>query len=1172
MNVVQDQFLKVKNFDELLEKYKDNSPVYIYGLLDNVRSHFLSSFFEFTKAPIIYIAENKNKAYDLVDDINSILPETAFFMPDIEMSFYNIKNVNAELKNQRLECLIKLLNKQRVIIVTTARALCHKLTKKSYLKKNIIEINLESIVDINELKAKFIKLKYEFVKMVESKGQFSIRGAIIDFWSVDSEYPCRIELFDDEIDSIRFFDSDSQRSIEQIKQVKIMPADEMIFSEKDLEYIEDKIKRDIQKRKDHPIYEADNDKAVSKFEDILSFLKQDMYIANEDLIINYLKKDSFSYITDYLDKDSIIISGDIARIYDNYSDLNNLFLEDIAYNINAGEVFESHEKMYIEFDELIKRFQNFSVINMTELMRQTRIFKPNYTLEIKTIEQENFNRDIKYFVSSLINLSKRNEKSLIFASNLENAKNLEKLFIENDFYPAIKEDLNFELKNGEIIIIANSLSKGYKIHETNLNVFTHSEIYGAKRFNIKKRKKKPSSGDIINYSDLEIGDYVVHENNGIGRYKGIENIKITDTAKDYLVIEYKKSDRLYLPIDQISLLHKYVGNGDSKPKLSQLGSNEWSKTKARAKKSIDEIAEDLVKLYAKRMNEKGYAFSKDTTWQKEFEDSFIYEETYSQLRSIKEIKNDMQEEKPMDRLLCGDVGYGKTEVALRAAFKAINDGKQVAFLVPTTILAKQHYKTMLERFKNFPVTARMLSRFETKKNQDKTIKDLKKGLVDIVVGTHRILSKDVKFKDLGLLIIDEEQRFGVKHKEKLKKIKENVDVLTLSATPIPRTLQMSLVGIRDMSTLDEPPENRTPINTYVTEFDKSLIRSAILKEIERGGQVYFVYNRVYDMDLVYRDLIQLVPEAKITMAHGQMTAKQLENVMNDFIDGEIDVLLSTTIIETGMDIQNVNTIIVYDADMMGLSQLYQLKGRIGRSNRSSYAYFTYRPNKILTEVGEKRLKAIKDFSDFGSGYKIAMRDLELRGAGNILGESQSGHVDAIGYDLYVKYLKEAVESINNNTETKKSKDDVYIDIKIDGYIPDSYIEDEAQKIHFYNTIAHIDDISDYDEVLEDLIDRYGDIPVSVDNIMYVSLVKSLASENGFYEIVERKNTIYLKYKDRNKFSFEQLSRINSECDLTIGYDLSSNPSFKLKASKTKLLDCYNLLTIIDNIRKEINNE
>ena len=618
----------------------------------------------------------------------------------------------------------------------------------------------------------------------------------------------------------------------------------------------------------------------------------------------------------------------------------------------------------------------------------------------------------------------------------------------------------------------------------------------------------------------------------------------------------------------MNLISKYIGSRGESPKLSSLGTQTWQKAKARAKKAVDEIADDLVELYAKRSKIKGHAFSKDTTWQNEFENSFPYEETYSQIRSIEEIKNDMESDKPMDRLLCGDVGFGKTEVAIRAAFKAIMDGYQVAFLVPTTILANQHYETIKRRFDKFPVNVQVISRFNPGSKNKLIIKDLKAGKVDLIIGTHRLLSKDVGYKNLGLLIIDEEQRFGVKHKEKLKELKSSLDVLTLSATPIPRTLQMSLSGIRDLSTLDEAPEERMPVNTYVLEYDNGIIKQAIERELNRNGQVYFVYNRVNDIEKLYNHLIELVPDANIAIIHGRISPKQIEKTMLEFIDGEIDILLSTTIIETGMDISNVNTIIIYDSDMMGLGQLYQLKGRIGRGNRSSYAYFTYRTGKILSEISEKRLKSIRDFSDFGSGYKIAMKDLELRGAGNLLGESQSGHVEAIGYDLYVKFLQEAVEKASGKEVEVKDKSDVYIDIKVDGYIPNFYIEDQAQKIEIYNRIARIQNQEDYDELVADLIDVYGDIPIMVDNLMYISLIKSMADELLFSEIREKSGNVNIYFENKDAFSFEELAEINQSFERDMSLDLSTNPAFKIPVSRNKLLDTYELLKTIEKVRSK----
>jgi transcription-repair coupling factor (superfamily II helicase) len=668
---------------------------------------------------------------------------------------------------------------------------------------------------------------------------------------------------------------------------------------------------------------------------------------------------------------------------------------------------------------------------------------------------------------------------------------------------------------------------------------------------------------------LVIDDFVVHENHGVGQYKGIEQIEVQGIKKDYIIIQYRGNDKLFIPTDQMNLVQKYIGGEAVKPKLNKLSGIEWQKAKQKAKKSVEVIAEDLIELYAERSKIKGFSFSKDTEWQKEFESSFIYEETPSQIRSIEEIKKDMESDKPMDRLLCGDVGYGKTEVAIRAAFKAIMDGKQVAVLVPTTILAQQHYNTILDRFKDYPMKVEKLSRFRTAKEQKQILKDLNRGLIDIVVGTHKILSKDLVFKDLGLLIIDEEQRFGVRHKEKLKDLKKNIDVLTLSATPIPRTLQMGLVGIRDMSTLDEPPEERFPINTYVIEFNPQIIKDAINREMLRGGQIYFVYNKIHDIDEVRFKLLDLVPDAKIAIAHGRMSERELENVMLDFGDGEYDILLCTTIIETGLDIANVNTMIVYDADKMGLSQLYQLKGRIGRGDRTSYAYFTYEQNKSLTEISEKRLMAIKDFTEFGSGYKIAMRDLELRGAGNILGEVQSGHISAVGYDLYVKLLEETLGEIRGEAPKVKASE-VEIDIKIDAYIPSSYIEDSNEKIDMYKKIASINTEEDYDEIVEELIDRFGDIPKMVQNIMDISLMKSYASKCGFERLFEKAGKIEIIYSDKKELDLKELEFISENYKGEMNFDLSDKPIISIEFKDNNLKNIIELLKVIMTFK--INNE
>lgn len=1159
MNQLINILKNTEQLNKIKANYVNDSPIYLHGLTEGIKAHLILSLFDTLDKNIVVITENEKKAKDYQININN-LNDVASLYPASEINFYNIKSVDEDVKSLRMENLISQARNQKQITITTMDAILNKITSLDKFNNSFVRITGEDTVDVDKFISTFINLNYSPTTLVENKGEYAKRGSIIDFWPIDYDNPIRLELFDDEIDSIRIFDEKNQRTMEKIDEVTISPLNELIYDKDDFDIVLDKIEKDINKLEKN-IKDSNDQKLVDKYKQIETYIKDSMYVSNWDLI-NAYRNDNYETFIDYLSNDTIFIVDDIARIYDQENESYNRFLEDVTLQRERGEVFNDFANLLVKSEDIYKKIENHPIINLTSILKRSKLFNPKMLLEFKTIEAEHFNRKITTLADSL-KRQNVDANTFIFAGNEENKENLINALKENDILD-ISDD-----NNSKITVTTDTASEGYYLPEYNFYLFTEKEIYGTSKKKVKKKiKNKMSSTDIINYSDLDIGDYVVHENNGIGVYDGLEKIEVNNIQKDFIVINYKGNDKVYVPIDQMNLVSKYIGNKGEKPRLSTLGTPTWSKAKARAKKAVDEIADDLVKLYAKRSKEVGHAFSPDTPWQKEFEESFPYEETYSQLRSIHEIKEDMEKDKPMDRLLTGDVGYGKTEVALRAAFKAIVDSYQVAFLVPTTILASQHYETMKERFKDFPIEARLLSRFNSKKEQDETIKDLKSGKVDIVIGTHRVLSKDVKFKNLGLLIIDEEQRFGVKHKEKLKQLKTSLDVLTLSATPIPRTLQMSLAGIRDLSTLDEPPEERLPVNTYVIEYDENIIKSAIERELARDGQVYFVYNRVHNIDLLYNHIVEIIPQARVEIIHGKLTPKQIEVIMNDFINGEIDILLSTTIIETGMDIANVNTIIIYDADMMGLSQLYQLKGRIGRGNRSSYAYFTYRHGKVLSEISEKRLKSIRDFSDFGSGYKIAMKDLELRGAGNLLGESQSGHVEAVGYDLYVKYLQEAVEKASGKEVDIKKKSDVYIDIKVNAYIPNTYISDQSQKIEIYTRIANIENIEDYNILVEDLIDIYGDIPVMVDNIMYVSMIKSLAETIGFKEIRERDGYINIKFTNRDDFSIDELKEISEEYKGEMKLDLSANPSFKIPTSNTKLIDTYDLLEVISKVRRK----
>lgn len=1167
MNKLLENINSLEQVKQIENNIDDYSPIYISGLTDGFKPHLVLALFEKFEESIVIIAENEKRAEIYYDSINGIRENQAYLFPSLDINFYNIKSIDNKKLSQRMEVLTKLAKRDKFIVITTLKAITNKLTTLDKFNMSFVKIKDEDIIDVNNFIENLINLNYTANSLVENKGDFAKRGSIIDFWPVSYDNPVRIELFDDEVDSIRLFDKDSQRTIEKISEAEISPVTELIYSKDDYDKVIKNINREIMSLNNYS-NEINRQKLIDKYKQIIAFIEESMFVSNIDLVNSY-RKDDYSSFLDYIPKSCLIFFDDVARVIEDYDNFYENFLEDLSLQMENNEVFKSFEHARILIDDIYEQIDKFRIINLTSILKKSKFFNPRKIIELKTIESENFNRRVDYFIDRTIELANSGKKVLILEGNEKTASQLMDAYLEKDYTQVSKVDIGESFEKIPIQIANATSSSGYYIDDLDFYVFTHKEIYGSERKARKKKSKnKTSSRDIINYSDLEIGDYVVHENNGIGIYKGLEKIEVNNIEKDFIVIEYRGTDKLFVPVDQMNLISKYIGSRGESPKLSSLGTQTWQKAKARAKKAVDEIADDLVELYAKRSKIKGHAFSKDTTWQNEFENSFPYEETYSQIRSIEEIKKDMESDKPMDRLLCGDVGFGKTEVAIRAAFKAIMDGYQVAFLVPTTILANQHYETIKKRFDKFPVNVQVISRFNPASKNKLIIKELKAGKVDLIIGTHRLLSKDVGYKNLGLLIIDEEQRFGVKHKEKLKELKSSLDVLTLSATPIPRTLQMSLSGIRDLSTLDEAPEERMPVNTYVLEYDNGIIKQAIERELNRNGQVYFVYNRVNDIEKLYNHLIELVPDANIAIIHGRISPKQIEKTMLEFIDGEIDILLSTTIIETGMDISNVNTIIIYDSDMMGLGQLYQLKGRIGRGNRSSYAYFTYRTGKILSEISEKRLKSIRDFSDFGSGYKIAMKDLELRGAGNLLGESQSGHVEAIGYDLYVKFLQEAVEKASGKEVEIKDKSDVYIDIKVDGYIPNYYIEDQAQKIEIYNRIARIQNQEDYDELVADLIDVYGDIPLMVDNLMYISLIKSLADELLFSEIREKSGNVNIYFENKDAFSFEELAEINQSFERDMSLDLSTNPAFKIPVSRNKLLDTYELLKTIEKVRSK----
>ncbi len=1163
MDFLIDPLRNLDSYSKLLNEIKDRvTPISTFGIIDENLGHFCYALKEQTGKQILLITYDESRSRFLYEDIKNLGSECPVLFPKRELLLYDIDAFSSERQVQRLNVLSRLNNEEDLIVLTSISAILDKIPNGNLFQEYTQVLERGGKLNLDESISTFISGGYERVHMVEGIGQFSIRGGILDFFPPDGLNPYRVELFDDEIDSIRTFDMNTQRSIDNIESVKIPPVKEIIITNEFKKDIITNLQKDLKKTLAKASTKQAETTVKEKFNRYLELIEQESYMSNRDLIIPYIPEDYLTNILSYFKEDFIILMDEPKRVEESFNSFKEDFNMRYMDLFEIGEVLPGHINISYEYKDLLPDILNNTCITNSALIKDS-LFNPKSIINFSLKSMQSYHSKMELLKEDLEHYRYRGYKIIILSGTEERGhrlqQSLREIGIESSFFP----NRDQEIKSGQVFITPGSLRGGFEYTSLKLVVISDKEIFGAGKVKSSKKRKK-SKENQLSFSDLNVGDFVVHETYGIGQYEGVEQLNIQGVKKDFLSIQYKGKDKLYLPVDQMNLIQKYIGS-ETRPKINKLSSPEWSKAKTKVKKAVEEMAMDLVELYAKREKLKGHAFGEDSPWQRQFEDMFPYEETDGQLRSVEEIKVDMEKSRPMDRLLCGDVGYGKTEVALRAAFKAIMDGKQVAILVPTTILAQQHYNTIMDRFSNFPVKVALLSRFKSAHEQKISIEAIRKGTIDLVVGTHRILSKDISFKDLGLLIIDEEQRFGVKHKEALKKLKESVDVLTLSATPIPRTLHMSLVGVRDMSVLEEPPEERYPIQTYVVEFNPQMIRDAILREIGRGGQVYFVYNRVESIDMIASKLRALVPEATFAIGHGQMGERQLEKIMIDFMDKQQDVLVCTTIIETGLDISNVNTIVIYDADKMGLSQLYQLRGRVGRSNRVAYSYLTYERDKVLTEVAEKRLRAIKEFTEFGSGYKIAMRDLEIRGAGNMIGHAQHGHMESIGYDLYVKFLGQAISRLKG--EVVKETIDTTIDLKVDGYIPNKYISDEEQKIEVYKKISSLETLTDFDELLDELIDRFGDLPGEVENLLEISYIRANASKAGIKNIIQRDKDIKLEFANTDKLTVELIQYLSQEYGKRLSFDLSSSPYFLFKAKNT-LLELKSLVEKINGFIKE----
>lgn len=1080
-------------------------PVMISGCIDTQKIHLVHAAVNDYRFRLI-ITGDEVKAREMQED-SRFFDKSSIYYPAKDFIFYSADVHGNQLAGERLRCIQKIIaaqdNKTNITVITTIDGCVDMLMPLQRYRDNIIHFKNSDIIDTEKLISKLVGIGYTRVPMIDGQGQFAVRGGIIDIFSYTDETPVRIELWDDEIDSIRFFDVESQRSVEKIQTYDAFPATEWILSEDEIDAGFEKVKDEVEKQ----LVTLGNDKKKKTQQEMDACNRLRHAYADFERTRDYSKfilsfTDEIEGFTDYFPKDeTVFVLDEPDRIMERMELISYEYEESMKNRLEGGYVVASQTKLMRPIAEVYKNMQSSRLMLLSSLDYKPKMLKPADYLRIDARSISSYNNSFEYLADD-INKYKRTGYRVVLVCNSRTraariVADLEELGTQSYF----SEDYDKEIMPGTVMVTYGNIHRGFEYPLIGFVIITENDIFTSRTR--KKQKKKYEGRSIAGFNELNVGDYVVHEMHGLGVYKGIEKITVEGVEKDYIKIEYAGNSNLYVLATQLDRLQKYAASDtEKKPKLNKLGSVEWNKTKAKVHGAVEEIAKDLVELYSIRQNQKGYAFGPDTVWQKEFEEMFPYEETDDQLNAIADTKADMESTRIMDRLICGDVGYGKTEVAIRAAFKAVQEGKQVAYLVPTTILAQQHFNTFEQRMKNFPLKVAQLSSFRTNKEIKETLADLKKGFVDVVIGTHRLLSKDVEFKDLGLLIIDEEQRFGVAHKEKIKKLKNNIDVLTLSATPIPRTLHMSLVGIRDMSVLEEPPVDRVPIQTFVTEHNDEMIREAINRELARGGQVYYVYNRVRSIDEAAAHIQELVPQANVAFAHGQMEKRELEKIMVDFINGDIDVLISTTIIETGMDISNVNTMIIEDADKFGLSQLYQLRGRVGRSNRTAYAFLLYRRDRMLTEVAEKRLSAIREFSDFGSGFKIAMKDLEIRGAGNVLGKSQHGHMAAVGYDLYCKMLNEAVNDLKGIKNEYSFETNV--DLSVDAYIPSTYIKSEYQKLDIYKRIAAIESEEELSDMKDELVDRYGSLSTPAVNLLNIALIKSMAHKIG---IMEMKGTI-----------------------------------------------------------------
>jgi len=1155
MNYLINILHEINEYGNILEAIKNYTrPVSITGPSDSQKVHIACAICEHTGRKGVFVTYNEMQARRAYEDFSFFLGDDVLFFPSREIVMYDVEAKNYDDVFERVKVIDRLIKGDYRVLVTSVEAISHKLVQRELFSDNTLEFTIGSRINLSEILQKFVTMGYERTETVEGKGQFAVRGGIIDIFPVSRDQAVRIELFDDEIDSIRSFDTLTQRSVDSVERVRIIPAREVIYPADKTDAIIARIEKELTNQSNY----SPDSPLCQKIRSDIDRIRNDYYFPGIDRYIPYII-DEPDLITDFVDDSAVVFVDELTRLKQRNENLLLEHSETCKTMMEKGKILPGCFDIFFDFEDIYKRLECYRTVYLNSLAAEKGIDGlKSYNIVSRSIASYDTHIDI--LIEEIKGWKATGSRVVILSGTRGRGERLVETLRSSNVEAIYNEDRAYLISPGQVVVTRGSLYKGFEYPSIGLVVLSGREVFGQDK--VRKKAKSRKKGDRINlFTDLKPGDYVVHQTHGIGQYVGMEKLSVENIKRDYLKIRYQDGAFLYIPTNQLDLIQKYIGSEGKTPKLNKLGGNDWAKTKKRVKESLKELASELIKLYAQRQALKGFAYSKDTVWQRQFEEQFPYEETEDQLKCIEEIKRDMESDKVMDRLLCGDVGYGKTEVAMRAVFKAVMDGKQVAYLVPTTILAQQHYNNFKERMKDFPVVVDVISRFRTRSEQKKILKDVKSGNIDVLIGTHRLLQKDLQFKDLGLLVIDEEQRFGVAHKERIKNLKPNIDVLTLTATPIPRTLHMSLIGIRDISVIEDPPEERYPVQTYVMEYDEDVVKDAIIRELARNGQVFYLYNRVRSLDVKAAHIQKLVPDARIAIAHGQMDERQLEDIMMAYINGEYDILVCTTIIESGLDMPNVNTIIIEDADRLGLAQLYQLRGRVGRSNKLAYAYITYRKDKVVSETAEKRLLAIKEFTELGSGFKIAMRDMEIRGAGNLLGPEQHGHMESVGYDMYCRLLDEAIRELKGGAPVQEEPE-VSVDINVNAYIGNEYISSENQRIEMYKKIASIQDEQDVLDVEDELMDRYGELPQPVRNLISIAYIKSLAAKIGFSAITEKNGSVLFQFSSVKQPDVKVIFAVAARYKRQLLFNAGNEPHLVYRISgmeREKLLDNIKIL-------------